>query len=64
MDVTIKKKQETVDGVVGVAKYTVRIKRQYGTGDFHWSKDDMLFDFDEEEMRELARRLSEKFLTS
>ena len=62
MEIEITKKQETINDVVKEPKYTVFIKRHYGIGDFHHSKDDWLHDFDEEDIKEIARKLSERFL--
>lgn len=62
MKIEITKKQEIVNDVAKEALYTVRIIRDYGIGDIPWQKDDLLYEFDEEDMRELARVLSEKFL--
>ena len=63
MEIRIEKEVITKDDVVGEPLYTVHIRRGYGTGDFHWKKEDMLFKFDEEDITELSRKLSERFLT-
>lgn len=63
MEINIEKEVITKNGVIGKSLYTVYIKRNYGTGDIHWSKDDWLFKFDEADITELAQKLSDRFLT-
>jgi hypothetical protein len=62
MDINIEKEVVTKNDVVGEPLYTVYIKRNYGTGDLHWHKDDWLHKFDEADMIELAQKLSDHFL--
>ena len=62
MEIEIKKTQETINDVPSDPKYSVFIKRQYGTGDVKWKKDDLLHDFDEADIKELAQKLSDRFL--
>lgn len=62
MEIEIRKTQETVNDVIGETRYTILIKRHYGTGDIHHTKDDWLVDFNEEDMQSLARKLADRFL--
>lgn len=62
MKIEIRKRQETIDDVAKEPKYTVHITRLYGTEAFNRETTDTLYEFEEDEMRELARELSKRFL--
>jgi hypothetical protein len=64
MKIEITKKQETINDTAKEPLYTVFVERKYGTGDIQWRKTDLLHDFDEEDIKELAKKLADKFLAS
>lgn len=62
MEIKITKKQETINNVAKEILYTVSIHRSYGNDEIHWDKNDILFEFDREDITALAQRLSDEFI--
>ncbi len=60
MDVTIKVKQDIVNGEIRPKKYDLSVVIKYGTGYIHWQKDAYLYDLDADTIKELIPLLNQR----
>ncbi len=60
MDVSIKVKQDIINGEIGPKKYDLSVVIKYGTGDIHWQKDAFLYDLDAGTIKELIPLLNQR----